>query len=344
VSTVPDNTIDQTSEVATENRTESIDHDRLFKELLTTFFVEFVEAFLPDVFAYLEPESIVFLDKEIFMDITEGKRYESDIVVQAKFQGRDAFFLLIVENQSTPQSEFPDRMFNYVGRFWEKFRLPIYPVALFSYDQPLKLAPNTFSMEFPGFWVIRFQFRAIQLNQLSWKDYAKKRNPAATALMVKMQIPEDERVKVRLECLRLIVTLKLDPARSQLIAGFVRTYLQMTRLELVELQREVGLLPREELNTMMTLTNEWIEIGEEKGIEKGRTEGIAKGIVEGIEQGMERGRAAEARSLILRWGVKRLGAPDPAVEAALEASDLARLEVLADRLPEAESWQELLAE
>ncbi|WP_395143237.1 hypothetical protein [Armatimonas sp.] len=26
-------------------------------------------------------------------------------------------------------------------------------MALFSYDQPLKLAPNTFSMEFPGFSV-----------------------------------------------------------------------------------------------------------------------------------------------------------------------------------------------
>lgn len=319
---------------------EPIDHDRLFKELLTTFFVEFVEAFLPDVHAYLEPESLVFLDKEVFTDITEGRKYESDIVVQAKFQGREAFFLLLVENQSSPQSEFPERMFNYVARFWEKFRLPIYPVALLSYDQPLKVAPNTFSMEFPGFSVIQFQFRAIQLNRLSWKDYAKKRNPAATALMVKMQIPEDERVKVRLECLRLIVTLKLDPARSQLISGFVRTYLQMTRLELVELQREVGLLPQEELNTMLTLTNEWIELGEERGIEQG----IAKGIVEGIERGRTEGRATEARSLILRLGTKRFGAASAESEAVLEAADIVRLEAIVERLLEVESWQELLAE
>lgn len=87
---------------------------------------------------------------------------------------------------------------------------------------------------------------------------------------------------------------------------------------------------------MLTLTNEWIELGEEQG--------IAKGIIEGIEQGMERGRAVEARSLILRWGIKRLGTPAAKVSAALEASDLARLEELADRLPEAESWEELLAE
>uniref|UniRef100_UPI003751466B DUF4351 domain-containing protein n=1 Tax=Armatimonas sp. TaxID=1872638 RepID=UPI003751466B len=140
----------------------------------------------------------------------------------------------------------------------------------------------------------------------------------------------------------------LDPARSQLIAGFVRTYLQMTRLELVELQREVGLLPREELNTMMTLTNEWIELGEEKGIEKGIEQGIARGIIEGIEkgrtEGLTEGRAAEARSLILRLGTKRFGAASPESEAALEQADIVRLEAFVERLLEVESWQELLAE
>ncbi|WP_442994225.1 hypothetical protein [Scytonema sp. PRP1] len=34
-----------------------IDHDRSFKELLTTFFVEFLELFFPEVIAYLEPNS-----------------------------------------------------------------------------------------------------------------------------------------------------------------------------------------------------------------------------------------------------------------------------------------------
>jgi hypothetical protein len=58
--------------------------------------------------------------------------------------------------------------------------------------------------------------------------------------------------------------------------------------------------------------------------------------------GSKRG-TAEARSLILRWGTKRFGAASAEVESALEQSDLVRLEVLADRLPEVEAWQELLA-
>jgi len=32
-----------------------IDHDRLFKELLTTFFIEFIELFFPTMASYVQP-------------------------------------------------------------------------------------------------------------------------------------------------------------------------------------------------------------------------------------------------------------------------------------------------
>jgi len=38
-----------------------IDHDRLAKELLTTFFAEFLDLFLPEVANYVDRNSIVFL-------------------------------------------------------------------------------------------------------------------------------------------------------------------------------------------------------------------------------------------------------------------------------------------
>ena len=34
--------------------------------------------------------------------------------------------------------------------------------------------------------------------------------------------------RVKLECLRLLATLRLDPARMQLISGFVDTYLRLS--------------------------------------------------------------------------------------------------------------------
>src|SRR5436190_4424035 len=126
-----------------------IDHDRLFKELLTTFFVEFVDLFFPAVSAYLEPGSLEFLDKEMFTDVTSGEKHEADIIVKARFRGGDAYFLLHVENQEEPQTVFPQRMFRYFARLHEKYALPVYPIALFTYDMPRRPEPDRYQVVFP---------------------------------------------------------------------------------------------------------------------------------------------------------------------------------------------------
>jgi hypothetical protein len=50
--------------------TENIDHHRLFKELISTFFIEFIEPFFPEVLKYLDTNSVTLLDREIFTDVT----------------------------------------------------------------------------------------------------------------------------------------------------------------------------------------------------------------------------------------------------------------------------------
>ncbi|MEO0378556.1 MAG: Rpn family recombination-promoting nuclease/putative transposase, partial [Cyanobacteria bacterium P01_A01_bin.17] len=211
-----------------------IDHDRLFKELLSTFLAEFIELFLPEVMAYLEPDSITFLDKEVFTDVTAGERYETDLLAQVQFQGEPSFFLIHIENQASYQSAFGKRMFRYFARLYEKYDYPIYPIVVFSYDQPIAAAPSEFKVEFPDFLVLKFNYRVIQLNQLNWRDFLTQKNPVAAALMAKMKIAPSDRPKVKAECLRLLVTLNLDPARIQLISGFVDTYLRLNPDEKLE--------------------------------------------------------------------------------------------------------------
>ena len=53
-----------------------IDRDRLFKELLSTFFLEFLDLFFPNITSYLESETLTFIDKEVFTDVTAGEQYE----------------------------------------------------------------------------------------------------------------------------------------------------------------------------------------------------------------------------------------------------------------------------
>lgn len=138
-----------------------MDHDRLFKELLTTFFVEFIELFLPDVAAYLDRDRVEFLDKEVFTDVTAGERHEVDLLARAGFRGRDAFFLIHVENQASARDQFARRMFRYFARLHEKHDLPVYPIAVFSYDTPFRPEPDRYQVKFPDRMVLDFAFAAI---------------------------------------------------------------------------------------------------------------------------------------------------------------------------------------
>ncbi|HEY2785697.1 MAG TPA: DUF4351 domain-containing protein [Fimbriiglobus sp.] len=56
------------------------------------------------------------------------------------------------------------------------------------------------------------------------------------------------------------------------------------------------------------------------------------------------GRAEEARTMILRIGRKRLGAPKPEHEAAItQETDFAKLEALSGRLLDVNTWDEMFA-
>jgi len=276
-----------------------IDHDRLFKELLITFFMEFIELFFPELAAYLDPRSLVFLDKELFTDVTSGQRHEADLVARGKFRGQDSFFLVHVEHQAQDQRDFGRRMFGYFARLHEKHDLPVYPIALFSHNQT-RPERDRYEVTFPDCEVLRFRFRVIQLKRLHWRDFLRHSNPIASALMARMGFKPEERVEVKMECLRLLSTFKLDPARQRLISDFIDTYLHLNRKETLQFERMVAMLPdRNERKRIMELTTSWKE--------EGRREGRQEGRQEGREEGRQEGRQAERVALVSRQLERKVG-------------------------------------
>ena len=221
-----------------------IDHGRLIKELISTFFLEFVDLFLPKVGAYLNRNSILFLDKELFTDVTSGERHQADLVIKAQFRGRDSFFLIHIEHQARREGEFGRRLFRYFARLYEGHGLPVYPVVVFSYDAPRRVERASHRVEFPDKVVLEFNYEAIQLNRLNWRDYLRHEIPVASALMAKMAMKPEERPRVKLECLRLLATLRLDDARMHLISGFIDTYLKLNAEEERAFQSGVRVIPR----------------------------------------------------------------------------------------------------
>ncbi|BAY88957.1 MULTISPECIES: DUF4351 domain-containing protein [unclassified Tolypothrix] len=234
-----------------------IDHDRLFKELISTFFLEFLELFFPQVMAYLEPESLKFLDKEVFTDVTAGEQYEADLVAQIRFREQETFFLVHIENQSYPQADFGRRMFRYFARLFEKHALPVYPIVIFSYDTPRTPQTNIYRVEFPDKTVLEFNYGVVQLNQLNWRDFLQQENPVASALMAKMNIAPSERPRVKSECLRLLATLRLDPARMKMISGFVDTYLKLNAAEQEIFKTEIAKFEPVKQEVVMEIVTSW---------------------------------------------------------------------------------------
>jgi hypothetical protein len=255
-------------------------HDRLFKELISTFFLEFLELFSPRVRAYVDAGSIEFLDKELFIDISSGGRLEPDLVAKARLKGQHSFFIIHVETQAQAQKEFGRRLFRYFSRLHDKYNLPVYPIVLFSFRSPRKLQPDVYRVQFPNKTVMEFRFDVIQLNRLNWRDFVKKRNPVAAALMAKMGIAPKDRPRVKLECLRLLATLKLDKARMKLISGFIDTYLQLNGAELKKFESEVKTLQFEETEEVMEIVTSWMKDGIKQGRKEGREAGIKEAVME----------------------------------------------------------------
>lgn len=289
-----------------------IDHDRLFKELLTTFFFEFIELFFPEVSTYLERDSLTFLDKEIFTDVTAGEQYEADLVAKVRFRGEESFFLIHTEHQSEARGDFSKRMFRYFARLYEKHALPVYPIALFSYDVPQRPEATFHRVDFPDFRVLEFNYRVIQLNRLNWRDFLRYQNPVASALMAKMKIAPSDKPRVKAECLRLMATLRLDRARMKLISGFVDTYLRLTADEEQLLQAEISTIEPSTREVVMEIVTSWE--------------------LRGIEQGLEQGRQQEAVSLILRQLNRRFGGIAPDLEEKIRSLSVEKLEELGEAL------------
>ncbi len=72
-----------------------MNHDQLFKDLLSSYFIDFLELFAPEVLRYSEPSTLEFVDKEVFADLPKGQRGEADLCARLKFRDGQRIFLVV---------------------------------------------------------------------------------------------------------------------------------------------------------------------------------------------------------------------------------------------------------
>jgi hypothetical protein len=306
----------------------TIDHDRLFKQLIGTFFLEFLDLFAPDLAVTIDRDSLEFLPQEYFTDLVAGERRAMDLVVRVNLRRRPnepevgkVWAIVNLEHQSSSEADFNRRMFFYFTQLHRQYLEPVYPIAIFSFDEPKRHEPDKYRVRLPGLDVLEFNFLRVQLNQLNWRDFLKQKNPVAAALMSKMKIAPQERAKVKVECLRAIANLKLDPARVSILSGFVDSYLNLNRVEEVEFEEEVASIKKEtEKEKVMQIVTSW------------------------MEQGIERGEQQATLKSVLRVLNRRVGELDGGTIDRLQQLTVSQLEDLLDaaldftQVAQVESW------
>ncbi|HLS09094.1 transposase [Lentibacillus sp.] len=266
--------------------TEYTKHDLLFKDLIQTFFQEFIDVFFPDVHRHIDYHAAKLLSEEVHTDLHEGKTRRLDIVVETKLKGEDSVIIVHVEPQSYAQSDFHERMFHYYSLLYNKYCKPIVPIAVFRYDEK-RYEQDTFTIAFPFFHVLTFNFLKLELRKKNWRDYITSDNPAAAALLSKMGYTDNERVEVKKEFLRMLMRMQLNPAKEKMIYGFFESYLKLNEKEEEKLREEIGKTKDGEKIMEYTISYE----------EKGKQEARQEVAVEMLEKGVSIDFIAEVTHL-----------------------------------------------
>jgi predicted transposase YdaD len=282
----------------------AIDHDALFKKLITTFFPEFMALFLPEAHTLADYSDLRFLSQELMTDLAGSEKHYVDILAELKFKGEAGYVLVQIVPEVQRSADFARRMLSYFTCLHERHQKMVLPIAIFSHDSR-EDEPTRYEEAFPFFTVLRFEFWKIQLKQISWQQYLESGNPLAAALLSKLSYQPSERVAVRLEFLRQLARMQLDPARMELVTAFFDSYLELTAEEerLLE-ERLPEELTGEEVKLVVEITTSW----HRKGRQEGRQELLFK---------------------LLR---KRLGSLSSEVEARIAALSAEQSDQLAERL------------
>ncbi|WMM89400.1 transposase, partial [Heyndrickxia coagulans] len=85
----------------------------------------------------------------------------------------------------------------------------------------------------------------------------------------KMGYTEKERVQVKLEFLRMLARMELDPAKMRLLYGFFDYYLKLNEKEEAEVMENIKMLDPDEAEQVLKLPNSYFDRGYKKGKEEG---------------------------------------------------------------------------
>ena len=312
-------------------------HDQRFKEFLHAFLREFLRLFFPDVENRLDFRNVEFLDTELFTDRLEGRPREADVV--AKLDTRDGspeLVLIHVEVQLRPGQDFGARMFEYYSLLSSRYKLPIFPIALYLRGGQKGLGTEEYRVKLFGRDVLRFRYESIHLARLDVEEYGDRGGPAGAGLAALMNRSLSRDIEqLRVSLMWRVIQSELDDARQLILIDLIQTYFGLSDEQMARYQRLVSRKENRKVQDVeLTWADKLLKQGEEKGIKKGREQGLEQGREAGLLEG-------KREALLGQLGAKFGPLPEGTTTRVESIDSVSELNDYLERILTARSLQEM---
>ncbi len=154
------------------------EHDQRFKVLLREFLPDFLRLFFPTRAELFDVEQVEWLDKELFVDPPQGEVLLLDLV--ARLRQRSA-------------AAIRRRMFDYYVQLRRNHDCPVLPIAVYLRVGRDGIGVDSYTEDFGGLSVLRFQYLYVGLPALEAERYVAGPNWLGVALASLMRVPPAQR-------------------------------------------------------------------------------------------------------------------------------------------------------
>jgi hypothetical protein len=295
------------------------DNDSPWKEILEAYFPEAMKFFFPQTAALIDWERPhEFLDKEfqqIARDAEQGRRYADKLVKVWQINGEETWLLIHVEIQANPEDKFPERMFSYNLRIFDKFGQPAISLAILCDADP-KWRPNQYSYSYPDS-SLDFKFGIVKLLDYHnrWQELEASDNPFATVVMAHLKTQQTikklgERKSWKFSLIRRLYELGLQEKDIRNLYRFIDWVMMLSKDLEAEFWQDFKQFEQER-------TMSYITTGERIGYERGKQE------------------------LVIRQLQRRVGELPEDVKTDIQTLSLEQLEALGEALLDFTGFEDL---
>ena len=305
----------------------SDDYDTPWKDALTRYFPEFMAFYFPRAHGEIDwQQPHVFLDQElaqVVQDAQLGKRLVDCLVQVATWDGGEQWVYIHVEVQGQHDADFPERLFTYNYRLYDRYRRPVASLAVLA-DERENWKPDGFGYQLFG-CEVGIRFPVVKLLEYANHTESLLEDPNPFALVTAAHLltrrtkgDPEQRYAAKWRLAKLLYERNWDKQRIIDLFGVIDWLMRLpTDLE-QRLLQEVYTLERKVIMPYVTSAERF-------GVEKGR------------QEGRQEGEAALLKRLLAR----RFGALPDAVQVRLTTADVDQLEEWAIKVLDAESLDEV---